>query len=585
MVRNSGLCPWKSFIFFVWGFWMDDRKKTFFSVLLFSVASATVSCGLPQQSRFQNYFLPPAPQRLVSSSLAADENAPPPVSPPNAYLNDVPVELLSPSPSIPKHTAGDATMERAEQRFETGRRFYQANDIAAARREFDAAVDLMIQASSEGPGNRADFDHKFEQLIDNIHRLDLAGMGAATNPDDQKFEKAPLEDILNMTFPVDPQLKDRVREQVKASVSQLPLTVTDPVLSYINYFATRGHRTLVAAEQRSGRYRAMIERILDEEGVPRELIHLAQAESGFIPRAVSSASAGGMWQFMAFRGQQYGLLQTRYTDDRMDPEMATRAAAHHLHDLYNEFGDWYLAIAAYNCGPVNVEKAVERTGYADFWELRARGVLPAETTNYVPIIVAFAIMEKNGAEYGLQGLGMDPAIEYDTIRTTAVTNLDLVADIAGVSSVEIASLNPAALHNLVPEGYFVHVPKGMGNETLAVLNMVPAEKRASWRMHRVETDETFASIAKRFGVQPANLMAANKLSEAKTESGDRLLIPAAPRPEPVTRRITARASASHATTAHARPHIQSRTSGKSPVKTAASSTAKPAAILASAAQR
>ena len=147
----------------------------------------------------------------------------------------------------------------------------------------------------------------------------------------------------------------------------------------------------------------MIQRILDEEGIPQEIIHLAQAESGFIPRAVSRAAAGGMWQFLKWRGNEYGLKQTAYTDDRMDPEKATRAAARHLRDLYHEFGDWYLAIAAYNCGPGNVEKAVERTGYADFWELRARGVLPAETTNYVPIILAMTIMEKNAAEYGIEG--------------------------------------------------------------------------------------------------------------------------------------------------------------------------------------
>ena len=196
----------------------------------------------------------------------------------------------------------------------------------------------------------------------------------------------------------------------------------------------------------------MIQRVLDEEGVPQELIHLAQAESGFIPRAISRKAAGGMWQFVKFRGNEYGLMQTRYTDDRMDPEMATRAAAHHLHDLYNEFGDWYLAIAAYNCGPGAVEKAVERTGYADFWELRSRGVLPAETTNYVPIILAMTIMEKNAAEYGLEGLQLDPPLEYDTVETTGADQPDAGLAISPNCRVaELAAMNPAVLKGMVPD--------------------------------------------------------------------------------------------------------------------------------------
>src|SRR5664279_1571095 len=137
----------------------------------------------------------------------------------------------------------------------------------------------------------------------------------------------------------------------------------------------------------------------------------------------------------------------------MDPEKATRAAAHHLHDLYQEFGDWYLAIAAYNCGPVVVEKAVERTGYADFWELRARGALPAETTNYVPIILAMTIMEKNAAEYALKGISLDAPLVYDTIQTTAPTSLSLVADIADVPLAELAALNPAVLKSATPADY------------------------------------------------------------------------------------------------------------------------------------
>ena len=165
----------------------------------------------------------------------------------------------------------------------------------------------------------------------------------------------------------------------------------------------------------------MISRILDEEGIPQEFIFLAQAESGFLPRAVSYMSAAGMWQFIRGRGAEYGLRQDAYIDERFDPELATRAAARHLRDLYHQFGDWYLAIAAYNCGPGNVDRAVERTGYADVWELRNRGVLPLETSNYVPIILAMTIMAKNPASYGLSDIIPDEPLQYDTVEMTAMT--------------------------------------------------------------------------------------------------------------------------------------------------------------------
>jgi membrane-bound lytic murein transglycosylase D len=323
---------------------------------------------------------------------------------------------------------------------------------------------------------------------------------------------------------------------VTATESQLPLSVNDAVLGYVNYFANRGRRTLVAGMERAGRYKEMIDRILDEEGVPRELIHLAQAESGFMPRVMSRAAAGGMWQFLKWRGQEYGLAQTAYTDERMDPEKATRAAAHHLRDLYKEFGDWYLAIAAYNCGPNVVERAVERTGYADFWELRSRGVLPAETTNYVPIILAMTIMEKNAAEYGLDSLQPDPTLAYDTVQLSAPASLDLVADITDTPAAEIAALNPSLLHNVTPLGFSLHVPKGGGAELAAAIERVPAEHRTSWRMHKVQTGETLAAIGKRFGMTAEGLVSANHFAVAAAAEGDWVVIPAAARPQPAAHR-------------------------------------------------
>src|ERR1017187_6605861 len=538
---------------------MEVRTSALCSFSLLAVALVTSGCGYTQQSRVQMSFLPPAPR---GAAAAVELPEPPPVH--NVYLGaDIPAIILSNPQILQRRTQGDTTIQTAQGRFQAGKRSYQAGDFPNARREFDRAIDLMLEASYQGLLDRLQYERQLDEMVDNIHRYDLADLGAAAVEDQGKFEKAPLEDILQMTFPVDPKLKDKVREQVAATTSQLPLSVNDAVLGYINYFSNRGRRTLLNGLQRSGRYRPMIQRILDEEGIPQEIIHLAQAESGFIPRAVSRAAAGGMWQFVKFRGNEYGLKQTAYTDDRMDPEKATRAAAHHLRDLYQEFGDWYLAIAAYNCGPVTVERAVERTGYADFWELRSRGVLPAETTNYVPIILAMTIMEKNAAEYGIQDFQLDPPLEYDTVEITSKTGMALVSDITETSLPELAALNPAVLRSMVPENYSLHVPKGIGNPLAASLQLIPAEHRDSWRMHRVGSGETLASVSKLFGTTPNIIMAANNLRSPETVEGDRLLIPAALRAEAPVRPAVSRAPVRRA--AVVVHHTQGKTPPAKPV--------------------
>src|ERR1039457_1252125 len=539
---------------------MEVRSSALCSFSLLAVALVTSGCGYTQQSRFQMSFLPPAPR---GAAAAVELPEPPPVH--NVYLGaDIPAIILSNPQILQRRTQGDTTIQTAQGRFQAGKRSYQAGDLPNARREFDRAIDLMLEASDQGLLDRLQYERQLDEMVDNIHRYDLADLGAAAVEDQGKFEKAPLEDILQMTFPVDPKLKDKVREQVAATTSQLPLSVNDAVLGYINYFSNRGRRTLLNGLQRSGRYRPMIQRILDEEGIPQEIIHLAQAESGFIPRAVSRAAAGGMWQFVKFRGNEYGLKQTAYTDDRMDPEKATRAAAHHLRDLYQEFGDWYLAIAAYNCGPVTVERAVERTGYADFSELRSRGVLPADTTNYVPIILAMTIMEKNAAEYGIQDFQLDPPLEYDTGETTAPPSLPLVADTLDLPFAELAALNPASLRGMIPENYSLHVPKGSGNQLVAAMQLIPSNHLDAWRMHRVGSGETLATVGKRYGVIPASIVSVNRLESAQALEGDRLLIPSVQRlpAAPVAKKtISASASARRRgttrgktiTTASARP--------------------------------
>jgi membrane-bound lytic murein transglycosylase D len=484
-----------------------------------------------QQSGIQSSFLPAV---LRTPAVGAEPDAVEIDRIP--YITEVTRENQGTSVFHPN--SSDILIQQAEEKFRSGSRFYLNGDFDRARSDFDNAIALMLR-SSDSPTNRSLFEHTLENMVDAIHRLDLTGMGAAQTEEVPGFDKSPLDDILQMTFPVDPRIKDKVVTQLKTTSSVLPLTVNDAVLGYVNYFSGRGHRTIENGLIRAGRYDAMITKIFAEQGVPPELIRLAQAESGFMPRAVSVAAAKGMWQFVKFRGNQYGLMQTPWTDDRLDPEKATRAAAHHLHDLFNEFHDWYLAMAAYNCGPGVIEKAVERTGYADFWELRARKVIPAETANYVPIILAMTIVSKNAAEYGIYEITPDRPIEYDTLTLGATVNLGLISDLTETPIPELQQLNPALLRGTAPEGYDLHVPKGMADDVRTGLSSVPAANRATARLHKVESGESLAAIATRYKSTAAAIAGANGLGKgADLAAGNMLVIPAAyheapPRPDRV----------------------------------------------------
>jgi membrane-bound lytic murein transglycosylase D len=255
------------------------------------------------------------------------------------------------------------------------------------------------------------------------------------------------------------------------------------------------------------------------------LIFVAQAESGFLPRAMSNKECVGMWQFAKFRGKEYGLDQTPATDDRMDPEKATRAAAHHLHDLYDHFGDWYLALAAYDCGPGCVDHAVMRTGYADFWTLRRLNVLPKETANYVPVILAMTLMAKNAKDYGLDDLEAERPVEFDTIELQSPTHLALVADAVERPVSELKELNPALLRSVAPAGYSLHVPKGTVPAVESAFAVIPANRRDSWRLRRVQEGDTFAAVAKTYKATAESLSTANH--RELPQAGDWMVVPVA----------------------------------------------------------
>jgi len=453
----------------------------------------------------------------------------PPVTP----LGNLPLRDLKAQPliSLGRPTPGGIPylIAKVKEKFASGEANYKAGHLAAARRDFDDAVDWMLESGYD-PNSDPQLSDLFHQVTDTIYAYELQAFRAGDGFSEAPAVPAPIDEVAELTFPVDPKLKERAEEAAKNLSHDLPLTVNDIVVSYLNFFQTaRGRAIVENGLRRKGKYNEMISRILREEGVPQDLIYLAQAESAFQPLALSRAGARGIWQFVQWRGNEYGLKRTWWVDERMDPEKATRAAAQHLRDLYGLFGDWYLAIAAYNCGPGNVQKGVERTGYADFWELYKRNVLPRETKNYVPIILALTLIAKDAAHYGISADPEQPT-ETDLVKPGRAIDLRLVAETIDVDVATLRTLNPSLLRMATPDDpqYVLHLPKGTASTFSDEIADIPPDKWVSWRRHRVEAGETLTSIAKKYRVTPASIAAANDLGPGTSlELGEKLIIPAA----------------------------------------------------------
>src|SRR5579862_157898 len=422
----------------------------------------------------------------------------------------------------------EGLISRVEEKFASGQQNYKAGHLEAARKDFDEALDLMLE-SGRDLNSDPKLSELFHRVVDTTYTYELQAFQAGDGFQEAPAVPAPIDEVAEMTFPVDPRLKDRAELAAKNISHDLPLTVNDEVLSFLNFFQTpRGRAIVEAGLRRQGRYKEMISRVLKEEGVPQDLIYLAQAESAFQPLALSRAGARGMWQFVAYRGQQYGLRRTWWIDERQDPEKATRAAAQHLRDLYGLFGDWYLAMAAYNCGPGNVQKGIERTGYADFWELYRRNVLPKETKNYVPIILALTLIAKDAAHYGVQA-ELEKPVPSDLVKPGRAIDLRLVAETIDVDVDTLRTLNPSLKHPATPDdpAFELHLPEGSAQKFSAEIADIPADKWLSWPRHRVESGETLGSIAKKYHVTPAAIAEANSLERgAGLDPGEKLIIPA-----------------------------------------------------------
>ena len=483
--------------------------------LLLALAGCEESARLPVQMR---------PPEMAASHTVSNE----PLPLDSQRLNRIGIFTQRPN-------GVDSLLRANQTRVDAGKKYNETGEAKQARQEFDRAMNLLVSSEFDLNGDQR-LAKIFEEVATTIRAHEVAASQEEENQMEPKGEPAPIEEIGEVTVSLDPRVREKAERELKQIPHDLPLTVNEHVLTYLNFFQTpRGRAVVETGLRRAGRYQDMISRVLREEGLPQDLIYLAQAESAFQPAALSRAGARGIWQFMAYRGREYGLQRSWWIDERQDPEKSTRAAARHLKDLYQEFGDWYLVMAAYNSGPGNVTKGIERTGYADFWELYRRNVLPKETRNYVPIILALTLIAKDPERYAVQ-VEQESPLRYDRVKPGHPVDLRLVAETLDVDLNTVKLHNSHLLRMVTPADpdFELRLPEGMGQQFETEMAAIPKDKWLSWRRHRLEPGETLAALARKYGVTVRSITDVNSLEEQGSLAvGEKLIIPAAARPQPL----------------------------------------------------
>jgi membrane-bound lytic murein transglycosylase D len=466
----------------------------------------------------------PSKTASVSPNAAPQATAPALPAPPPAPVTAQPAQQTFHQQRVQQ------IIDQVEKAYANGEAAYRKGHLQEAKAEFDRAVDLMLTGGLD-IRSEPKLQDEFDRIIDQVNSLEMEALklGNGFTPN---VEPSPADVASDVTFEVDPNVVARAKTQLATTKSDLPLMVNDYVAAFINFFANsqKGHNTLLHSFQRYGRYKAMIERVMAEEGVPHDLIYLAVAESSFQPRALNARShAGGMWQFMPHG--DYGLTRNAYVDERFDPEKSTRAYARYMKFLYDQLGDWYLSMAAYDWGAGNVQRAVQKTGYADFWELYKRHNLPGETQNYVPEILAAIIIANHPTQYGFDEITLDPPVLTDTVTINYAVDLRLISDLVDAPVDELMALNPSLLRMATPpeNAFDLHLPAGTAALYEQRVAAIPESKRTAWRYHRVTPDDSLASVAHTYHVTVPELAAANQLHADQSMTGiEALVVPVAP---------------------------------------------------------
>ncbi len=445
---------------------------------------------------------PPARPAPAAPIAEAPEIAVAPPAP-----NPHPPATTSEIPTLPEPTATSQAVAWANGYLENAGWALEDHDAAGVRKNLDLAVATVLD--TDPPTDAADARERSEALNQIVARAtrieaDLAQLASAEGADT-------WTPVVLRTFPMDPELDTPMEQEIRAGLGTLPIELNDAVAEYISFFsAGEGRKVLRTGLARSGRYRDMILKTFAEFGLPPELIYMAQIESKFSPNAVSEGRCCvGLWQFSRAAGRENGLDRTDEMDPRHDPELATRAAASVLRSLYAHYGDWYLAMAAYNCGMGCVDRAIFNSGYADFWDLRRLEAIPHQTANYVPQVLAMAIIFRDPEAYGLGDTEMDPPVRYETLELQAPVHIGLIAAALGQPVWALTELNPALLEEVAPEGYLLRIPEGTREEIETAFAVIPPAKRTMWQIHRMYADDRVEDLAEQYDTIESKILSAN----------------------------------------------------------------------------
>ena len=451
------------------------------------------------------------------------------------------------APPAPVEDPTDALIRAADARLHAGIAEDQAGHLNKAREEFDAALDVYLTAPGGAYANPRIAEH-YRRTLETIQLLEFEALAAGDGFTETPPEPAAIDDVADLpvaTAELSEETRRTAEEAVSEEENDLPILLNDAVLSCIDLYQGPLRDWFGEALARGGRYLPRIREVFASEGIPQDLAYVALVESAFKTQALSRAKAKGVWQFIPATGRRYGLSQDWWIDERSDPDKSTRAAAQYLKTLHEMFGDWNLALAAYNAGEGRISRGMRKHGAEDYWELRGTRALARETKNYVPMIHAAIVVAKAPDKYGFEITPESP-VTFDTLTLDQAFDLRVVAECAESEVDDVRALNPELRRLATPANrtFALKVPQGSAHKVGDCLASVPPEKRVTFRTHVVARGETLSGLARRYGTRSQEIASANGLnSTRRLKRGTELIIPVAARPPAPSRRQAASQSA------------------------------------------